>query len=87
MKTSQILSITCVRESYIKLKFKNSYYFVALLLFIMKRVTFSTRLRHHTSINDIRADGHLFFTLNLVHLYKNKFSKTFSVYHYCFYLF
>jgi len=29
----------------------------------MKQVIFSLRLRHHTSVNNICADGHPFFTL------------------------
>jgi len=39
---------------------------VFLPLFIVQQdIFFSLRLCHHTSVHDIRTDGHLFFTLYL----------------------
>jgi len=39
----------------------------------MKRGIFSLWLRHHTSVNDIRADGHPFFTLYPTKLFPLRF--------------
>jgi len=47
------------------LKLKNIFSIVSLPLFIMKRIIFPLWLCHHTSINNICTDRHLFFTLYL----------------------